>query len=102
MTAYRTRMIGARLVSTIHPETGEEIKRWSKPKHTSVALHFVNEAARRKFAAGEISEKDAFSKVPVYAGQDNRTYKKRYNDVKYDAKVMSKDWQAEVARRQAL
>jgi hypothetical protein len=95
-------MIGARLVSAIHPETGEEIKRWSKPKHKSVALHFVNEAAKRKFRAGEISEKDAFTKVPIYEGQDNRTYKKRYNDVKYDAKVMSKDWQKEAANIRAV
>lgn len=85
-------MLGAKLVTAVHPETGEEIQRWTKPKHKTVALHFVNEAARRKFAKGELSEKDAFSKVPVYEGMDNRTFKQIQNSVRYGEKLSSEAW----------
>jgi hypothetical protein len=95
-------MLGAKLVTAVHPETGEEIQRWTKPKHKTVALHFVNEAARRKFAKGELSEKDAFSKVPVYEGMDNRTFKKTQNNLRYGEKLSSAAWKKEAANIRAV
>lgn len=109
-----TRILGARRKEVSNPAykaaeaTGmsvigipETIMVWDKPPHNAVADHFVNAAAKRMFLAGEIEAKDAFTRVKVYDGMDNKTYRALQQSIKYGRKLSSEEWKAEAARRKA-
>lgn len=72
----------------------ETIMVWDKPPHDSLVNHFVNAAAKRMFLAGEIDAKDAFSRVKVYRGMDNKTFKRLQQNFKYAQKLASEEWKA--------
>lgn len=79
----------------------ETIMVWDKPPHSALVPHFVNAAAKRMFLAGEIEAKDAFSRVKVYDGMDNKSYRSLQQSIKYGRKLASEEWKAEAARRKA-
>lgn len=65
-------------------------------------VHFKNEAARRKFAAGEMTTmqaKQSMNNVEVLQGMDMKTLKQLRSNMKYAAKINDPAWKAEAARR---
>lgn len=75
----------------------EFIEVWDYPAPAYYAKHFKNAAARAKFNRGEISEKEAFKGVPVYAGVDNRVARSYNKWLTYRGKREQPDWKAAAA-----
>lgn len=71
---------------------------WSKPAAEYVVNHYVNEYARRAHKRGEISDKDAYTRVPIFRGMDNKTFRALGNRARYNEKRSTPEWKDEAAR----
>lgn len=66
-------------------------------KKADITLHFINEAARRKLHAKEITMREAMREVTIYSRLDNRTRRQLVQNIKYAHKLGSPEWQARAA-----
>lgn len=100
----KTVMLGVKRHNVTNPVTGVEEVIREKPDPQEHVAHFVNAAKKAKFLSGKMLDSEArlaLTKVPVYRGMDNHTYKQMRQNFKYAQKIMSPAWQEEAARRKA-
>jgi hypothetical protein len=71
---------------------------WSKPPAAEVVKHYVNEYAKRMHKKGEMDDKDAFTKVPIFRGVDNKTFRAMGNRARYKEKLATPEWKLEAAK----
>ena len=108
-----TRMIGALQKEVPNPalknmfegvdtsKIPETIMIWSKPAAAEVVNFYVNEYAKRAHKRGELSDKDAYTRVPIFRGVDNKTLRVVRNNEKYYYKTHTKEWLAKAAEIRA-
>ena len=87
----RTRILGIRIEEKTDETTGEKERFFVKPAPESYAIHWKNEAKKRKVQADPSIYTDRMEqmmyKVPVYNGIDNKLLRYLLSAQKYAAKL---------------